>query len=187
MKPTVLVIVQGRNNVTETEYFKKLKNHYRLSSLTIKGESDCSPEKIVKATERLRDRDRNAPFDKVFFVVDVDDSTPDQFAQGFKAARNATNRETSCNFIVSNEAFDAWLLAHFENLCGRSLSRETVASKLRKDGILFGTSGKNVKEDFPVHQHVEARKNIGELEMDAVGRASATAIPVLIDELLKLR
>ncbi|KAB1504069.1 RloB domain-containing protein [Corynebacterium sp. 320] len=186
MKPTVLIVCQGNKNVTETEYFKQLKRHYRMGSIHIIGESDSSPEKIVSATNWVRQNDKNAPFARVFYVVDVDDSSEAQFNQGFKKARQASTGETACSFVVSNEAFDAWLLAHFEDLRGRAISRRSVLEKLKRLGVLWGTKGKNIDPKFPVAEHEKARKNIEVMEFNQVGKSTASAVPHLLDELFGL-
>ncbi|QPK80075.1 RloB domain-containing protein [Corynebacterium lizhenjunii] len=172
--------------MTESEYFKQLKRHHRMGSLQIISESDSSPEKIVPATSRVRQHDKNAPFARVFYVVDVDDSTRTQFDQGFQQARQASTRNTACSFVVSNESFDAWLLAYFEDIRGRTIPRDSVSEKLKNLGMLSGTSGKNIDPKFPFSKHDDARKSIDIIEFNQVGESTASAVPNLLDELFVL-
>ena len=109
----------------EKDYFALLKRRLRLSSLTIKVESQ-SPENLIKQTKTTISRDKNAPFSAIYYVVDVDDTSDEQFRQAFKAAKNATNRKTEYHFVVSHESFEAWLLAHFEDIRNKNISRTTM-------------------------------------------------------------
>ena len=105
--------------------FNLLKRRLRLSSLTIKVESQ-SPENLIDPTKTTISRDKDAPFSAIYYVVDVDDTSDEQFRQAFKAAKNATNRKTEYHFVVSHESFEAWLLAHFEDIRNKNISRTTM-------------------------------------------------------------
>lgn len=95
--------------------FNLLKRRLRLSSLTIKVESQ-SPENLIDPTKTTISRDKDAPFSAIYYVVDVDDTSDEQFRQAFKAAKKATDRKTEYHFVVSHESFEAWLLAYFEDI-----------------------------------------------------------------------
>jgi hypothetical protein len=76
--------VQGE--CTEKDYFNLLKRRLRLSSLTIKVESQ-SPENLIDRTKTTISRDKDAPFSAIYYVVDVDETSDEQFRQAFKAAK----------------------------------------------------------------------------------------------------
>ena len=124
----ILLIVQGE--CTEKDYFNLLKRRLRLSSLTIKVESQ-SPENLIDRTKTTISRDKEAPFSAIYYVVDVDETSDEQFRQAFKAAKKATNRKTEYHFVVSHESFEAWLLAHFEDIRNKNISRTTMGKRFQ--------------------------------------------------------
>ena len=144
MSEPILLFVQGE--CTEKDYFKLLKRRLRLSSLTIKTESQ-SPENLIDRTKTTINRDKDAPFSAVYYVVDVDETSDKQFNQAFKAAKDATNRKTEYHFVVSHESFEAWLLAHFEDIRNKNISRTTMGKRLQGRKMLNGSSEKNVSDD----------------------------------------
>jgi len=99
----ILLFVQGE--CTEKDYFELLKDRLKLSSLTIKVESQ-SPENLIDRTKTTISRDKDAPFSAIYYVVDVDNTRDEQFRQAFKAAKKATNRKTEYHFVVSHESFE---------------------------------------------------------------------------------
>lgn len=135
----ILLFVQGE--CTEKDYFALLKRRLRLSSLTIKVESQ-SPENLIKQTKTTISRDKNAPFSAIYYVVDVDETSDKQFNQAFKAAKDATNRKTEYHFVVSHECFEAWLLAHFEDIRNKNIPRTTMGKTYRVEKCSMGQAGK---------------------------------------------
>ena len=110
--------------------FNLLKRRLRLSSLTIKVESQ-SPENLIDPTKTTISRDKDAPFSAIYYVVDVDDTSDEQFRQALKAAKKATNRKTEYHFVVSHESFEAWLLAYFEDIRNKNIPRTTMGKNLQ--------------------------------------------------------
>ena len=110
--------------------FNLLKRRLRLSSLTIKVESQ-SPENLIDPTKTTISRDKDAPFSAIYYVVDVDDTSDEQFRQALKAAQKATNRKTEYHFVVSHESFEAWLLAYFEDIRNKNIPRTTMGKNLQ--------------------------------------------------------
>lgn len=80
----ILLFVQGE--CTERDYFELLKRRLRLQSLTIRVESQ-SPENLIDRTKTTISRDKDAPFSAIYYVVDVDETSDEQFRQVFKAAK----------------------------------------------------------------------------------------------------
>lgn len=124
----ILLFVQGE--CTEKGYFELLKDRLKLQSLTIRVESQ-SPENLIDRTKTTISRDKDAPFSAIYYVVDVDETSDEQFRQAFKAAKKATNRKTEYHFVVSHESFEAWLLAHFEDIRNKNISRTTMGKNYR--------------------------------------------------------
>ena len=185
MSEPILLFVQGE--CTEKDYFKLLKRRLRLSSLTIKTESQ-SPKNLIDRTKTTINRDKDAPFSAVYYVVDVDETSAKQFNQAFKAAKDATNRKTEYHFVVSHESFEAWLLAHFEDIRNKNISRTTMGKRLQGRKMLNGSSKKNVSDDFPVEDYKQAVGRVTHCAFDEVNReTTSTAMPHLITELIKLK
>ena len=179
----ILLFVQGK--CTEKDYFTLLKRCLRLQSLTIKVESQ-SPENLIKQTQTTISRENDAPFSAIYYVVDVDDTSDEQFRQAFKAAKDATNCcETEYHFVVSHESFEAWLLAHFEDIRNKNISRTTMGKKLQGGERL---NGKRVSDKFPVEDYEQAVERVTHCAFDEVNReTTSTAMPHLITELIKLK
>ena len=181
----ILLFVQGE--CTEKDYFELLKSRLRLQSLTIRDESK-SPENLIKQTKTTINREKDAPFSAIYYVVDVDDTSDEQFRQAFKAAKDATNRKTEYHFVVSHESFEAWLLAHFEDIRNKNIPRKTMGKRLQGRKMLNGPSKKNVSDDFPVEDYEQAVGRVMHCAFDEVNReTTSTAMPHLITELIKLK
>ena len=181
----ILLFVQGE--CTEKDYFKLLRSRLRLPSLTIITESQ-SPERLIEQTQTTISRENDAPFSAIYYVVDVDETSDEQFRQAFKAAKNATDRKTEYHFVVSHESFEAWLLAHFEDIRNKNIPRTTMGKKLQGRKMLNGKSEKNVSDDFPVEDYKQAMGRVTHCAFDEVNReTTSTAMPHLITELIKLK
>ncbi|MFC2447032.1 MAG: RloB family protein [Corynebacterium matruchotii] len=178
----ILLFVQGE--CTEKDYFKLLRSRLRLPSLTIITESQ-SPERLIEQTQTTISRENDAPFSAIYYVVDVDETSDEQFRQAFKAAKNATNRKTEYHFVVSHESFEAWLLAHFKDIRNKNIPRKTMGGTLSELGML---NGKKVSDDFPVVDYEQAVGRVTHCAFDEVNReTTSTAMPHLITELIKLK
>lgn len=178
----ILLFVQGE--CTEKDYFKLLRSRLRLPSLTIITESQ-SPERLIEQTQTTISRENDAPFSAIYYVVDVDETSDEQFRQAFKAAKNATDRKTEYHFVVSHESFETWLLAHFKDIRNKNIPRKTMGGTLSELGML---NGKNVSDNFPVEDYEQAVKQVTHCAFDEVNReTTSTAMPHLITELIKLK
>ena len=181
----ILLFVQGE--CTEKDYFELLKSRLKLQSLTIRTKSK-SPENLIKQTKTTISREDDAPFSAIYYVVDVDETSDEQFRQAFKAAKDATNRKTEYHFVVSHESFEAWLLAHFEDIRNKNIPRKTMGEKLQGRKMLNGPSEKNVSDNFPVEDYEQAVGRVTHCAFDEVNReTTSTAMPHLITELIKLK
>ena len=181
----ILLFVQGE--CTEKDYFELLKSRLRLQSLTIRDESK-SPETLINQTKTTISREKDAPFSAIYYVVDVDETSDEQFRQAFKAAKDATNRKTKYHFVVSHESFEAWLLAHFEDIRNKNIPRKTMGKRLQGRKMLNGSNEKNVSDNFPVEDYEQAVGRVTHCAFDEVNReTTSTAMPHLITELIKLK
>lgn len=179
-KPSILIVVQGE--VTEVQYFRMLKQKYRISYLTVHTESH-SPEKLVAKSRQYMTQDKDAPYSFVFFVIDVDETKKHQFEQAFSQARNACTRQTTYAFVVSNECFETWLLAHFENIRTRDIPRANLPGMLIQLGAVLPAKPKHLADGFPVEQYKQAAKNCNHADLNELGPTSSTTMPSLLEAL----
>ncbi|SDS62399.1 RloB family protein [Corynebacterium timonense] len=181
-QPSYLIVVQGQ--ATELDYFKRLKSTFRIPGVNLVVEPH-SPEKIVDKVRYNMANDKAAPYDRVCFVVDVDDSSPQQFQQGFNKARKSTTGGTKCLFAVSNRCFEVWLLAHFADIRGREMEVGALTAGLREHGALQAGSDKHLAADFPVKEYETASRNVSTANWNEIGPAPSTAVPKLVEELIR--
>ena len=130
----ILLFVQGK--CTEKDYFTLLKRRLRLQSLTIKVESQ-SPENLIKQTKTTISRDKDAPFSAIYYVVDVDDTSDEQFRQAFKAAKDTTKLIQSLGKSIyadrwkirKNMSSSLVLLASKDHSCAGKLNKLQLIAK----------------------------------------------------------
>ena len=180
----ILLFVQGE--CTEKGYFELLKDRLKLQSLTIKVESQ-SPENLIDRTKTTISRSKDAPLSAIYYVVDVDD-TSDEHSVKHLRQQKSNYRKTEYHFVVSHESFEAWLLAHFEDIRNKNIPRTTMGKNLQGRKMLNGSNNKNVSDDFPVEDYEQAVGRVTHCAFDEVNReTTSTAMPHLITELIKLK
>lgn len=116
-KPTILIVCEGVN--TEPGYF----NHFRLTSATIKTVgAGFNTVFLVNQAQNLR---KKGKYDHVWCVFDKDDFPAEDFNEAIRLA-------VSLGFQVaySNQAFEYWLILHFEDHQGGPMHRDQYGKKL---------------------------------------------------------
>lgn len=121
-KNTYLIVCEGEN--TEPSYFKKFKKFIKLPidiEVIGKGENTKS---LVDSAIKLKE-EKN--YYSVWCVFDKDNFSYDGF-------NNAINKAKSnkINVAYSNQAFEYWLLLHFEDHQGGKMNREDYYKKINK-------------------------------------------------------
>ena len=118
----ILIVCQGQE--TETSYFKQFQ-YVSAVIETVPVAQD--PVSLVEAALLLRDQAKDArkPYDHAWCVFDKDDSPADQFNAAVSKARSQKLR-----VAYSNQAFEFWLLLHFEDHQGGGLHRKQCTEKL---------------------------------------------------------
>jgi hypothetical protein len=118
-KPTILIICEGEN--TEPSYFKQ----FRLSSATIKpvGEGYNTTSLVNRAIQIAS----QGTYEQVWCVFDKDDFSDVDF-------NNAISIAEANNFGVaySNQAFEYWIILHFNDHQGGGMHRDDYGSKINK-------------------------------------------------------
>ncbi len=144
-KPTILIVCEGKN--TEPSYFKQFKISLATIKTVGKGFNTVS---LVKQAIALS---KNGDYEKVWCVFDADPK-PDNRKQS-QNFNNAIKMAASNNFGIaySNQAFEYWLLLHFEDHQGGALNRDRYEGKINsyinKMGTNYdGKGDKIVSEEF---------------------------------------
>ena len=116
-KPTILIVCEGEN--TEPSYFSQ----FRLSSATIKpiGEGYNTISLVNRASELAKEID----YEQVWCVFDKDDFNNNDF-------NNAIVTAEAQNFGVaySNQAFEYWIILHFDDHQGGGMHRKEYNKKI---------------------------------------------------------
>jgi hypothetical protein len=116
-KPTILIVCEGEN--TEPSYFSQ----FRLSSATIKpiGEGYNTISLVNRASELAKEKD----YEQVWCVFDKDDFNNNDF-------NNAIVTAEAQNFGVaySNQAFEYWIILHFDDHQGGGMHRKEYNKKI---------------------------------------------------------
>ncbi|MEQ1732253.1 MAG: RloB family protein [Bacteroidia bacterium] len=161
---TTRFIIFCEDKVGECEYFKSLENYPYSKVLTV-GEQGSNHKNIIKAItycdkESLFDYDNNKvliPFDadklQVWCVYDKDTdfsihATKDTLAEN-NTAFNISIQTAKTNGIQvawSNDAFELWILLHFEDVAIEASNRTYYYNRLTEIAKLFPIETDNFKE-----------------------------------------
>lgn len=119
----ILIVCEGLN--TEPDYFRQFRQHFRLSAaeiVEVGGAGDT-----IRVVERAKRENKEGRFDQTWVVFDKDDFPSDYFD-------NAIHMADASGFglAYSNQAFEYWLLLHFENHQGGAMHRNQYADKLNE-------------------------------------------------------
>jgi len=139
-KPTILIVCEGEN--TEPSYF----NQFKLSSATIKPVGEGY--NTVSLVERAIQLANETKYDQIWCVFDKDDFTDNNF-------NNAIWMAQANNFglAYSNQAFEYWLILHFDDHQEGGMHREDYDEKINKllkpyNLTYDGKKSKRIDEDF---------------------------------------
>jgi hypothetical protein len=123
-RPTILIVCEGEN--TEPSYFQQFK----LSSATIRpvGEG-FNTISLVKRAIQLSEEN---PYEQVWCVFDADPK-PDnpRQASNFNAAIKLAAKN-GFGIAYSNQAFEYWIILHFDDHQGGKMSRSDYSNKINK-------------------------------------------------------
>lgn len=139
-KPTILIVCEGKN--TEPSYFR----HFKLTSATIRAIGNgYNTTSLVNQAIVLS---QQGTYDQVWCVFDKDQFPANDF-------NNAIAIAAAKNFGVaySNQAFEYWLILHFEDHQGGGMNRDeyekTINAYINPLGANYdGKGSKIITEDF---------------------------------------
>jgi len=139
-RPTILIVCEGKN--TEPSYFKKFK----LASAIIKtlgnGKNTLS---LVKQAINLKIQNN---YEQVWCVFDKDSFPINNFNNAIALAE-----ANDLKVAYSNQAFEYWLILHFEDHQGGAMPRSDYAAKINQyinplGAIFDGQKNKIISDDF---------------------------------------
>ena len=157
--PVLLILCQG--TVTEVEYFE----HFELATADIKALGRAyDPEKLVQHALDLREeaRRRKDPYQQVWCVFDKDDTEPGNFHAAIQRAE-----ANGLQVAYSNQAFEYWLLLHFDPHPGGGMSRALCGQRVEE---LLAAIAPQVRYNATKGKHI-SRALFDLLEADDPGAA----------------
>lgn len=168
----VLIVCEGEN--TEPSYFKELASFYKLTFIekkNIRG-TGYTQKRVVEEAERLAQED---DYDEIWCVFDHDPKpdNPTQ-SQNFNAAiEMAESRDFKVAY--SNQAFEFWIILHFEDHQGAAMDRglyyDKINNYLKEYNLEYDKDSKKITPHiFAIFQTVDVKT--GKIRQDlAVERA----------------
>lgn len=114
-RETYLIVTHGKN--TEPSYFSS----FRLSNVTLKWRP-LDPLGLVRYVIAINALKKH---DHVWVVFDKDEFTDENFNEAINLARNS-----GIEVAYSNQAFEYWLLLHFEALNGERMERKLYGARI---------------------------------------------------------
>lgn len=197
-KPTILIVCEGEK--TEPSYF----NQFRLSSATVMILGEGYNTKSL--VQRALDISKEEHYDQVWCVFDADPQ-PDKphHAENFNAAIQLCENH-DLGIAYSNQAFEYWLILHFNDHQGGAMGRSLYDAKINQlvqpFGVNFDGKGRKIIEDdfFELLNGLDSRTQKSRVDL-AITRAernylqwdhtnpvkeeSSTTVFRLVRELLK--
>jgi hypothetical protein len=176
--------------VTEPSYF----HQFRLTSATIKavGEGYNTVTLVQRAIELYNEGE----YDQVWCVFDKDDFPAQDFNNAIQIAE-----ASGMKIAYSNQAFEYWLILHFDDHQGGAMHRRQYCAKINEHlkpfGISYDCKGKRISDELFELLIAEGR------QQDAIQRAkrnydrfdhrspaleeSSTTVFRLVEEILKFQ
>lgn len=154
----ILIVCEGAN--TERTYFQQ----FRLTSAEILAlGAGCDTVRVV---ERAREEQRKGKYDQVWVVFDKDDFPANNFNNAIFMAE-----EFGFGVAYSNQAFEYWLILHFEDHQGGGMHRDDYHDKLnwylQRLGLYYdGKESKVItKEIFDILLAIDHQTNNSRIQL----------------------
>lgn len=148
-KPTILIVCEGKN--TEPSYF----NQFRLASATVKpvGEGYNTISLVNRAIQMAN----QTSYEQVWCVFDKDDFDSVDFNNAILLAD-----ANGFGIAYSNQAFEYWILLHFNDHQGGGIHRDEYNDKLNKSLKEFNISYDGKKNKIVTEEIFELLDGIDE-------------------------
>jgi hypothetical protein len=190
----VLIVCEGAK--TEPNYFREIRDTYRLSTANIDicGE-ECGSDPLNVVNYAIRQSREDSDYDRVYCVIDRDKHTTFDAAID-KLRHTRLGKDVIFTAITSVPCFEFWLLLHFgyttRQFCaqGNASNCEIVVAELNKKGQIPGycKGARNIfeltKERLP--DAIRHSKQLQQHNQASGANSPATNIHELIDYLICL-
>jgi hypothetical protein len=139
-KPSILIVCEGEN--TEPSYF----NQFRITSAKVKSVGEGY--NTVSLVNRAFELSKQEKYDQVWCVFDKDDFPDEDFNNAIQIAQ-----ANNFGIAYSNQAFEYWLILHFDDHQGGGMHRNAYNDKINNLLKPFkvsydGKGSKKIEEDF---------------------------------------
>jgi len=139
-KPTILIVCEGEN--TEPSYF----NQFRITSAKVKSVGEGY--NTVSLVNRARELTQQGNYEKVWCVFDKDDFRDEDFNNAIQLAE-----ANDFGVAYSNQAFEYWLILHFNDHQGGGMHRDSYNVKINDllkpfKASYDGNGRKIISDDF---------------------------------------
>lgn len=124
-KESFLIVCEGKN--TEPSYFNKFK----LLSAVIKSVGEG--RNTLSLVKRAIQLSKQGQYDQIWCVFDKDDFPANNFNSAISKAHGS-----GFKVAYSNQAFEYWLILHFEDHQGGAMDRDAYCDKLNQYLDSFG-------------------------------------------------
>ena len=177
VKPSILIVCEGTK--TEPQYFESFK--VKSSTIYVRG-TGKNTLSVVEEAEKINEKD--GPYDQVWCVFDRDSFEPNKFNSAIKAAKHRSFR-----VAYSNEAFEIWLILHFDYY-------QTGSNRSDYKRLLSKRLGKKYEKNCPpIYEDLLKRQSIAIRNAEKLLRFHSTPNPeknnpsttvhILVKELIK--
>ena len=146
IKPTILILCEGKN--TEPSYF----NHFRLTSAKVVPVG--LGFNTISLVNRAIELSQHSKYEQVWCVFDKDDFAEDHFNNSIQRAV-----ANNLNVAYSNQAFEYWLILHFDDHQSGGMHRNDYNDKLTATGSTWDTISPKMESASK-----EIRMSIGEMQ-----------------------
>ena len=173
-KIKIVIAVEGKNNKTESLYFKNFENRYSPFSITIASGNDTDPVKLVKSLEKaIKTRGVDLTQGDMAYVIFDTDTNPNKNKSIAEARKYAS--KIGIKVITSTPCFELWLLLHYVFTSSFMDNKEVYnalkqyCSKYTKNYNIFSDIFPNVNEAIKnakrlEQEHIRNGCKIGNVE-----------------------
>ncbi len=121
------VLIALEDTKSSKYYFQKLlQDKGLIGAVTIASHRGTNPKNVLQAIKDYKEKNPRKIFEKEWILIDKDDWGKDEFNGIIDTAR-----KTNICVAFSNEAYELWLLLHFERITAFT-NRKKLNSKLSK-------------------------------------------------------
>lgn len=117
----ILIVCEGLN--TEPDYFRNFRRFFRLANAEVVEIGGAG--ETIRVVERAKNEASKSRFDQVWVVFDKDDFPAEHFDNAIYMAK-----AMEFGVAYSNQAFEYWLILHFEDHQGGAMHRRQYPEKL---------------------------------------------------------